>query len=213
MQVMYAANKYLVTGLAVQCERFLEQQLNASNAAVLLEQSMLFDAKALHDRCLKTIQTQSEACLRSEGFLASSREVVRRVLESDELAAPEIDVFEACVAWAERKREGGSLKATLGELLYLVRFPAMSAQEFSDRVLPYGLLEDAEALAVFKHIVCKDKPSQLLPFNATPRERMSSSSSHAADHCKKCGWRKLSMKKNTWTAAFTLYCDHCATWQ
>jgi hypothetical protein len=49
-----------------------------------------------------------------------------------------------------------------------VRFPAMRAQEFSDRVLPYGLLEDAEALAVFKHIASKNKSTQLT-FNSKPR--------------------------------------------
>ena len=193
MQVMYAANKYLVTGLISRCVKFLEQRLQASNAAMLLEQSLLLDEKALQERCLKTIQENSSKVLTTPDFLTSSRDVVTRVLESENLSAPEIEVFEACVAWAKKKLEReetevtpDNIKVTLDEMLYLVRFPTMTVDEFANRVLPHNLLDDNDTLALFKHFNCTDKPEKL-PFSGKTRYKMSSNNNARKRLCPRCG--------------------------
>ena len=55
-----------------------------------------------------------------------------KILRRDALTVSEMDVYRACMAWAaakcQRKGTGKStkaLKAALGDLLYLIRFPVM----------------------------------------------------------------------------------------
>ena len=129
MSVLYASKKYLVSGLTSRCEKFLQDQLNATNAAMLLAQSIFFDAKALEEQCMAIIQRQTQKVFASEAFLNSCDEVVRRILASDYLTVSEIQVFDACVAWAQVKcqKQGiskapAALKDALGDLLYLIRF-------------------------------------------------------------------------------------------
>ena len=170
MSVLYAAKKYQISGLTTRCAKFLETQLNVTNATILLEHSIFFELKGLEEQCMNVIHQKTQQVFASEAFLHSSDEVIRRILESDALCVSEVQVFYACVSWAQMKcqtlgfaESPSALKAILGDLFYLIRFPTMTQREFDKHVVPMKLLESQEKfmLCMYFNGTCKDKPSVL----------------------------------------------------
>ena len=199
MEVLGVSQRYQVSALTSQCESYVEQRANASNAAALMEQSIVLGSTRLQEHCLLIMQLQSKQVLASEAFLDSCKDVVRRVLESESLSEPEISLFHACMTWAERKllkqqqREQlqntgetpGNLRSVLGDLLYLIRFPTMTLQQFSNHVVPRNLLDDEETLKLFKHFHCPTTAGQL-PFSEQPRVNPMQFNPMTRQRCRKC---------------------------
>ena len=190
MSVLYAAKKYLVTGLITHCEKFLENQINPTNATVMLEQSIFWEAKALELQCMNIIQQDTQEVFASDAFLHSSDEVMRRILECDVLSVSEVKVFDACISWARMKcqehdvvESPAALKDMLGDLFYLIRFPTMTHEDFANHVVPMELLDDKDNLKLFMYFSRKDKPSGL-PFSTV--ERITIPNLRVVGQCKFC---------------------------
>ena len=68
------------------------------------------------------------------------------------------ELFHACLSWATKQCEDGgdqqpsgvALRAALGDALFLIRFPSMSISEFTETVLPVGLLNMEEENTIYR---------------------------------------------------------------
>ncbi len=93
LAVLYCSKKYLLPHLAKICVKYLESNLTAQNACLLLSQSRLFDETVLVERCFEVIDAQAELALASDGFTQIDSDTVRRILSRETLNAKEVSPF------------------------------------------------------------------------------------------------------------------------
>ena len=180
LATLYAAKKYIVPYLANACVSYLESSLSAKNACLLLSQSRLFEEPGLMQRSWEVIDAQAEMALSSEGFTEIDEQTMRLVLERETLNCRETVVFKAAVSWAEAEcsRKGITFendeekptkcREVLDTALFLIRFPALTVQEFADTVATSGILTLQETTDLFLYFTAKQKPS-IGDFETKPR--------------------------------------------
>ncbi|KAH9400832.1 BTB POZ domain-containing protein [Tyrophagus putrescentiae] len=156
------------------CVKYLESNLTAQNACLLLSQSRLFDETVLVERCFEVIDAQAELALASDGFTQIDSDTVRRILSRETLNAKEVVIFEAALNWATAECRRQKLEPTaenqrsiLGDILFCVRIPAMTLEEFANGPAQVAILSVKEINDIFLHYVATNKPS--LDFLAKPR--------------------------------------------
>jgi hypothetical protein len=134
LATLYAAKKYAVSGLAHSCILFLQYNLSADNACQLLEQALFFDEAEFAGRCRRLILDSGSTAIASEGFTSLPGPIAVEIIRDNELRVGEIDVFRACLRWADaecRRRElaitGSSRRQAMASLLPHVRLPLLPA--------------------------------------------------------------------------------------
>jgi hypothetical protein len=101
-----------------------------------------------------------------------------KVLQIEYVNAGEVDLFQACMRWAraECQRKGLAeepinLRSVFEAHLTNIRFPAMTLEQYSDTVVPSGMLNDKEGFLLYQCFTCKNKP-QTAPFPLDARENI-----------------------------------------
>jgi len=102
----------------------------------------------------------SEGCkeaaklLELKSWQSASKETIIAFLKEDDFAAPEVQIWEAVVAWAKRqvKSEKDDYKAVLKDVLPFIRFPVMTSTDIATKVVPIGILEMQETLDLFSYV-------------------------------------------------------------
>jgi len=120
---------------------------------------------------------QGKKLFESKAFESdATKESIKAILKEDNLAAPEIVIFEAVAAWAKHKSEKTEEQKTLlSDVLPLIRFPTMTSTDLATKVVPTGLLELPVTLELFAYIGAKDSKSPIQlgsstkQFSSTPR--------------------------------------------
>lgn len=154
-EVMKLADKYDVTGCMELCTRYLTLTLTTQNVCWCYELALLFDLAHLIGICEEKICLETQKVLESSSFLNCSRHILGRILLMDSLSCDEINIFQATMLWAQEscKRAGidennaENLKQQLGHCFELIRFPAMSAEDF------YTCIADKENLLTSNEIM------------------------------------------------------------
>ena len=176
MQVLYLANKYLVSSLAEKCTEYLRNHLKASNVFCILPHAQKFADKDLQDRCWKLIEEQTEEAVMSDEFVTVKRSLVETVVKREVLNVKEVELFKAVDRWAteQSKRQGvtpdgESKRRIIGEeIVKAIRFPLMSQHEFASVVIDSDILTLKEVGDLIKHFTGILTPS--LPFIQAPRK-------------------------------------------
>ncbi|XP_067684547.1 BTB/POZ domain-containing protein 6-like [Haliotis asinina] len=164
--LLFLAKKYAVRGLEKLCLIFLETNLNAENACMILEQAHRFDEKWLYDKAYKLVLQKGNKCCASESFKCLSRDCFENVIRSDDLIILPQNAFEAAIGWAEAqcRREGteitpANLRSILGDTVYRIPFTSMSEKFYVNNVVPKGILTDAEHLNLMSWFLCPERDS------------------------------------------------------
>lgn len=127
----------------------------------------MFDEHKLRDHCFTTVFANSNEVLKGplKDYQNLCCQCLKQLLESDKLRANEETIFSACLNWAEKqcrvKQEdvnNSNLRAELGDVLFLIRFPNMKPRAFTELVSNRNLLTAEEKLAVYQQ------------FNRSPRD-------------------------------------------
>ena len=147
------------------CVEYLERNVDASNACLLLSNSRLIEDTELLQRCLEVIDSQTEEAIQSDSFIDIDYQTLEQILVRDTLNIKEAVLFAAVKRWAEaeciRQRRDTSpqqCRDVLGDALFLLRFPIMTPVEFADGACQSGLLSDREIVDLFRHFTASNKP-------------------------------------------------------
>jgi len=95
LPVLYAANKYDITGLASACVNYVEDRLDVDNACALLEQAHLFDEQDFRARVLELILRKGEDVLPGEDVVELCHQCLTDIAGADNLICKEEQVFDA----------------------------------------------------------------------------------------------------------------------
>lgn len=172
-EVLYLSNKYDLQVGSLKCEQFLEEILDARTMCWGYQLAILYDLQNLCLFCDQKIAFETKSILKSESFVKCSRDVLQKILSMNHLNCTEIDIFDSCMKWAEFQyskenyskdlssktfgvNEPTSIenqKLILGDLFELIRFPTMSAEQFSACLENRdGMLSSDEIADIKSHI-------------------------------------------------------------
>lgn len=150
---MYAAEKYILTGLASGCVDWMERNISNENACAILECALLHRKEDLATRSRQYILQNVVNVVNDPSFVKLPHGLLNELLSSDELYAQEVVIYEACLKWAKYKcsergedATGSAIRQALGDCLQLVRFPLMKPSMFVDLMekCPNVLTKDEE---------------------------------------------------------------------
>lgn len=160
-EVMKLADKYDVNGCMDLCIRYLTLTMSTQNVCSCYELALLYDLGHLIGVCEEKICLETQKVLESSSFLHCSRHILGRILLMDGLSCDEIHIFQASMMWAMEacKRAGidennaENLKQQLGHCFDLIRFPAMSAEDFYTCIADKeNLLTSNEIMDILSHL-------------------------------------------------------------
>lgn len=176
--VMSMARRWQSDEIFAECEEFLKRSL--------IDKSMLFFgyrlALAYEAKHLKRL-FQNEICanatnaFKSVSFLTLPQEFLAKILECNRLACKEIEIFNACIAWASAAciRNGldspnvEDLRNQLGDSLYQIRFTSMTNEEAATCIASHPHLFTAIELQEILSMVGQRKQCKAKKFNWTIR--------------------------------------------
>ncbi|VDI33996.1 BTB/POZ domain-containing protein 6-like [Mytilus galloprovincialis] len=157
LQLLYAAKKYSIQSLVKVCVKYLELDRSAENICTIFEQSYIFDEQDLQEKCLAYIRIHAPDVLHSNDFLELSPHCLELVLQDDLLRVDEQTILSCVLKWAsnkctkkEKEVSSENQRAELGHLLYLIRFPLMGKEYFTDVISEMDILSDKEKVELFK---------------------------------------------------------------
>ncbi|KAL3125627.1 hypothetical protein niasHT_010207 [Heterodera trifolii] len=155
MAVLYAAKKYNINALAKACVSVPISELG--NVFLAYDQSRLLNENDFALRCLDYIDQNAETLFESEEFLEMEQILLCEILERDQLKIDgELTIWNSALRWADAQcRQNGTecsaenRRVVLGLALSKIRFPLISFSDFSDHVVPSGVLTSDELVGVF----------------------------------------------------------------
>ncbi|CAC5384712.1 unnamed protein product [Mytilus coruscus] len=148
----------MLQSLKDQCSKFLSTNIDIEHACTVFQTAHDFQMKELEEEALNFILKKGRGCLESFDFLHLSAECLKLIVHSDKLVCEEENVFKKMILWAKQRCEDQSILTTdhnirqsLGELLYLIRFPCMEPKFFTDEVSSKSILTLEEIDEVYEH--------------------------------------------------------------
>lgn len=108
--------------------------------------------------------------VQAEGFVDIDINTLESVLMRETLNCKEMHLFKATLYWAsaecsrrELEPTAHNMRQVLGNVLYLLRIPTMSLDEFANVAVPEGILSPQETIDIFLHYTAKTKPQLNYP--------------------------------------------------
>ncbi|XP_055326195.1 BTB/POZ domain-containing protein 3-like [Sitodiplosis mosellana] len=176
--VMNLGEMYNVTECLTVCTKFLKNNLNDDNVCRNYGLAILFNQDDLKQSCETVIGLNTNAVLKSTGFLSCDQKVLVEILRLNWLSCTEIELFEACMYWVKATVEEGDLtkelmQVKLGDSLYGIRFGSMSFEEFGALMPAYGHLFVGNELVDIIQMIT-NKEFQAAMFNGNREKRSDS---------------------------------------
>lgn len=159
------------------CITSLGYQLTEANLVWGYILSTSFDNTELKQICEQTIKV-SPGILKSEAFLHCDQRILKHILQMDDFACQEIDVFNACLKWAQLscqenefdEKDPKNLRKQLGDCFHLIRFGAMDRKDIGvlmNDELNAGLFTPDELIDLLRITTTANFKSN--KFSQTPR--------------------------------------------
>lgn len=174
-EVITMADKYDVAGLMNLCTIFLERNITVDAVCWIYELALSFNQMHLIQLCEEKICLETSAVLASEAFLSCSNALLGRTLNMNRLSCDERHLYKGAMIWAESACRRNNLpptmdnkKTELGVCFELIRFPAMSAEHFTECIADGDVLDTAEFLDILSYLTIK-RPMKSCRFPVQPR--------------------------------------------
>lgn len=160
------ADKYDMLDCMNTCATFLESQLTNRNMFWGYQLAISLNNQKLRKFCEDKIVYLAFELFKSQAFLHCDRKVLKNILEMDELACSEFDIFTACMEWAKiscrqnkLSEDSGNLKKQLSDCFYLIRFGQLRSEEIGELMtnkVYAGMFSRDELLEVLCATTAKD---------------------------------------------------------
>lgn len=163
-ELLLAVDKYDFGKLSNLIEKKLVESLSIENVMKVYEFFDLLQKPDMIDKIRSFVQDNTLLILKHESFTQIQRKTLNFVLSQQKLNVAEIQLFQASLNWAKAECERNfrlanpkQLREALGEELFLVRIPAMSAQHFQKGPVASGIFDIKEQNEFFNYIVAPIK--------------------------------------------------------
>lgn len=161
------------------CFTSIKSQLTIENMVWGYQLAISMDNAMLKEFCEYQIRISAKHMLKSQAFLQCNRDMVEQIL-LQKLKCCEIDIFNACIAWAKFKcNQNGldetnskNLKNQLGPCFHMILFYAMEPEQFGNILLDKsiaGLFTSDELIDITRAMWTKQFKSQL--FSRDPQSK------------------------------------------
>lgn len=178
IRTLYAAEKYAVSELVDICQSFLETNMREDNVCVIIENARLFNISGLLKKCYNFIfglGPVARKVFESNSFLDLKKESLSSFVKSDDLSLDKYFIYHSITRWAKHNcvKEGKNkptvkqIRDMLGNLIFEVRFPTMSLEDFWKKLSSDEILSEKEKTHISKVIVGKTVEDVL--FKSTDR--------------------------------------------
>lgn len=167
--LMYAAKKYMLTGLVSKFFEEMEKSITVETVCTILDQSIFFAEDVLKEKCLSFISKVAFLVFATEGFMRLNRDILKSIASLNAVLFTEKCLFEGCVRWARRQLlESGNenssdrdIRDQLGDILYEIRLPAMTLKGFAELTAHSEVLTADEKHAVYVFMATGEKLDNL----------------------------------------------------
>ncbi|XP_055351423.1 BTB/POZ domain-containing protein 6-B-like isoform X2 [Paramacrobiotus metropolitanus] len=177
---MNCADKYDVAPLVQICLEKIVSQLDVDSCLFVMEQAVEWHADNILEKCCHLLDAKTDDILRSEHFPGIRKDTLRTLLQRSTLSAGEQDIYLAVERWAtegckrnNKEPSAANRRQMLGDTLFLVRFPLLTAAQLADGPATNGLLTDSELRSIFMYQNAAVKPA--VPFPTEERCSLSMS--------------------------------------
>ncbi|KAH8027528.1 hypothetical protein HPB51_007078 [Rhipicephalus microplus] len=167
LHARFAARKYLVQGLKEACSDYIATNLKADGLCSFIDYYMQSREPEMDAIVDSLLMSSGPAILTSKKFNFALEETVRYIVDKIR-KVPEDSLIRAVFGWAQEQCVKSlqsdtpiEIKALMRSFFPKLRFLTMTAEEFVMGLSTWGLLNDAENLAILRNIV--KRGSQPLP--------------------------------------------------
>ena len=167
-ETLYVGEKYNVEGFLKSMEKCLDSKTVIEFLPLV---ARVGPTHVLYEKCLSLVKGDLD--IKSEAFLQLDTQILHSILKSDDIKVKEVDLFNAYVKWADKQLEDKNMeinnanRKTIMTDLSLIRFPIMTAEEFTRIVSSVDVLTKKEILEILGSITAK------LPTNFITKNRAS----------------------------------------
>ncbi|XP_055693619.1 BTB/POZ domain-containing protein 2-like [Lutzomyia longipalpis] len=176
--VLKLAMRYEMRHLEGVCVNFVARHLKTANCLRFLNKSWNLNCLRLIHKCQEHLAENFCDVLSNNRLAIDFPELphgaVKWIVELETLQCDEKSLFDAVMLWARREctRNGmgmtpQNMRTALGDILYQIRFPTMTNQEFSECTRKYPELLSADEMT--KITVFSNVPAAKVRFNKNPR--------------------------------------------
>lgn len=161
------SHRYGIPDMEQKCYKLIKNNMTVSTVCWILQKTIDVDGieKSLQISALNFIDHNLSYILEQESFYSINIKTLHKILEwpYSHSSATEMDIFKAVMKWAGMacKRQqiepsAAAKKSILGNTYKLIRFPSMTAKEFSECIqFEPNFLGENEVTAIFMNISTK----------------------------------------------------------
>ena len=174
LNVMYLAKKYMVPLLVDKSVEILIDGIEPDNVLPILESATQFSISDLEKKCWQVVDLHTQISIESSHFLDINKSTLGELLKRDTLKISEVQLFHWVLKWSDNQCELNGVSETqenrrsfLGDLVYQLRFLVMSKSEFTNKIVPAGLLTEEEVTPILRRFEEQDPEGEPLLWNIT----------------------------------------------
>ena len=178
INISAAAKRFEIQDLVELCVDFYKRGIDETNVLQRLKIAVQYDMKDLVDSCMNYINKNMKLVTSSPAFLTLDNHVMSKIVGTEDLNISEIELFESVVKWAKHQLSASGTSDTptnvrnvIGDIIFQIRFPTMTMDEFSHKVVPSGILSCEETAEVFQVLTIPGTTLNIVTFPTGNRNK------------------------------------------
>ncbi|CAG7734054.1 unnamed protein product [Allacma fusca] len=156
--VLQLGVKYDVKPLVQKCEQLMSEDIQLEHAIETFTIARRYSLENLMDKAGNLLACHFEDISKEASFRDIDEETLIYLLRRDHLPLAELKLFNIVLRWAnENMGENTSYSEVLRNIIPLIRFPLMTAQEFAYFVFPTQILPQKDVIDLFLYFNSEGK--------------------------------------------------------